>query len=401
MTLLSQKALSIKPSPTISITTKALELKKAGIDVISLSVGEPDFNTPANICEAAKTAMNSGKTKYTAVDGIPELKKAIQSKFKRENELEYEPNEITVGSGAKQVIFNAFMASINDGDEVIIPAPYWVSYPEMVEMFGGKSIIVQTTQANRFKMTASDLAKAITPKTKWIILNSPSNPTGEVYAESELRAIADVLIQNEHVHILSDDIYEHLIYDPIPYKTIAQIEPKLLSRTLTINGVSKSYAMTGWRLGYGAIKNAAFIKAIANIQSQSTSNPSSISQWAAVEALNGDQSFLTTSKSEFKQRRDYLCAELSKINGIELTIPSGAFYVFFSIQKLLGRKTKSGKTLNTCFDFVEYLLEEAKIAAVHGSAFGADGFIRFSYAISLETLKEAVLRLQKAISDLS
>ena len=395
--ILSQRALNLKPSQTIAITTKAMELKRQGIDVISLSVGEPDFDTPQNVKVAANEAIKNGKTKYTQVDGTPELKAAIVAKFKRENNIEYQTNEITVGSGAKQVIFNAFMATINDGDEVIIPSPYWVSYPEMVELFGGKSVIVQTTFENNFKAKASDIEKAITQKTKWIILNSPSNPTGEVYLESELREIANVLLKNPHVYVISDDIYEHLIYDDIKYTTLAGIEPSLINRVLTVNGVSKSYAMTGWRIGYAGIKDVSLIKAIANIQSQSTSNPCSISQSAAVEALNGPQGFLDESKVKFRRRRDLFSSILSSIDGITIKKPAGAFYLFFSIEKLLGKKTPAGKTLENCFDFVNYFLEDAKVASVHGAAFGFPNFVRVSYAISEEQIEEAGKRIKESI----
>ncbi len=395
MSIVSNSLKRIKPSPTIAVSQKARELKAAGKDVIGLGAGEPDFDTPDNIKKAAIEAINIGETKYTAVDGTPALKKAIVNKFKRENNLEYSAEEITVGTGGKQVIYNAFMATLNKGDEVIIPAPFWVSYPDMVLLAGGNPKIVKCNENDGFKLTPKNLKKAITKKTKWLILNSPSNPTGVAYTKEEIEALSEVLIKNKNVHILSDDIYEHIIYDNFNFFTIAQVS-KLKNRTLTMNGVSKSYAMTGWRIGYAAGPKE-IIKAISKIQSQSTSNPSSISQAAAVEALNGTQDFIKERANAFKERRDFVVNSLNNIKGISCLKPSGAFYVFPSCKKLLGKKAK----LKTDKDFVEKLLEEALVAVVQGSAFGLDGYFRISYATSMDNLKKALERIKSFCEGLS
>tara|TARA_B100000482_G_scaffold60733_1_gene41991 strand:- start:87 stop:1274 length:1188 start_codon:yes stop_codon:yes gene_type:complete len=395
MSIISNSLKRIKPSPTIAVTQKARELKAAGKDIIGLGAGEPDFDTPDNIKKAAIEAINTGDTKYTAVDGTPALKKAIVNKFKRENNLEYSAEEITVGTGGKQVIYNAFMATLNKGDEVIIPAPFWVSYPDMVLLAGGNPKIVKCNENDGFKLTPKNLKKAITKKTKWLILNSPSNPTGVAYTKEEIEALSEVLIKNKNVHILSDDIYEHITYDNFNFFTIAQVS-KLKNRTLTMNGVSKSYAMTGWRIGYAAGPKE-IIKAISKIQSQSTSNPSSISQAAAVEALNGTQDFIQERSNAFKERRDFVVNSLNNIKGISCLKPSGAFYVFPSCKKLLGKKTK----LKTDKDFVEKLLEEALVAVVQGSAFGLDGYFRISYATSMDNLKKALERIKSFCESLN
>ena len=388
MSIISDSLKRIKPSPTIAVTQKARELRAAGKDVIGLGAGEPDFDTPDNIKKAAIKAIKSGDTKYTAVDGTPTLKKAIVSKFKRENKLNYSTEQITVGTGGKQVLYNAFMATLNKGDEVIIPAPFWVSYPDMVLLAGGKPKFIKCSEADNFKLTPTKLRKAITKKTKWIIFNSPSNPTGASYTKSEINKLSKVLAKNKKIYILSDDIYEHITYDKTKYFTIAQIS-NLKSRTLTMNGVSKSYAMTGWRIGYaGGPKE--IIKAIRKVQSQSTSNPSSISQAAAVEALNGTQKFIKTRSKEFKKRRDFVVKSLNNIKGINCLTPNGAFYVFPSCKKLLGNKTK----LKTDTQFVEKLLEKSNVAVVQGSAFGLPGHFRISYATSMKKLKLAMVRIK-------
>ena len=388
MSLVSNNLKRIKPSPTIAVTQKAKEMKDAGKDVIGLGAGEPDFDTPENIKQAAIDAIKRGETKYTAVDGTPALKKAIQSKFLRENNLSFELSEISVGTGGKQVLYNAFMATLNKGDEVIIPAPFWVSYPDMVLLAGGKPKIIKCSEEEGFKLTPNKLKKAITSKTKWIILNSPSNPTGACYSKKEIEGLAEVLKKYKNVYILSDDIYEHITFDNFKFFTIAQIK-ELKDRTLTMNGVSKSYSMTGWRIGYAAGPKE-IIKAIAKIQSQSTTNPSSISQAAAVEALNGTQDFIKTRSNSFKERRDFVVKELNNIKGISCLNPNGAFYVFPNCKKLLGKKTK----LKTDTAFVEKLLEETGVAVVQGSAFGLDGFFRISYATSMDNLKKALSRIR-------
>ena len=388
MSIISNSLKRIKPSPTIAVTQKARELRAAGKDVIGLGAGEPDFDTPDNIKNAAIKAIRSGDTKYTAVDGTPALKKAIISKFKRENKLKYTLDQITVGTGGKQVLYNTFMATLNKGDEVIIPAPFWVSYPDMVLLAGGKPKIIKCTEQEGFKLTAKKLKKAITKKTKWLILNSPSNPTGAGYTKREIQNLANVLIKNKKVLILSDDIYEHVRYDNFNFFTIAQI-PKLKDRTLTMNGVSKSYAMTGWRIGYAAGPKD-IIKAVGKIQSQSTSNPSSISQAAAVEALNGKQGFIKTRAKAFRDRRNFVVKSLNNIKGIHCLTPNGAFYVFPSCKGLLNKKTK----LKTDTNFVQKLLEKENVAVVQGSAFGLDGYFRISYATSMKNLKKAMSRIK-------
>ena len=395
MSIISDSLKKIKPSPTIAVTQKARELRAAGKDVIGLGAGEPDFDTPNNIKNAAIKAIRIGDTKYTTVDGTPSLKKAIVDKFRRENKLTYSTDQITVGTGGKQVLYNAFMATLNKGDEVIIPAPFWVSYPDMVLLAGGKPKIVKCTEQEGFKLTAKKLKKAISKKTKWIILNSPSNPTGAGYTKKEIQGLARVLIRYKKVHILSDDIYEHIKYDNFNFFTIAQIS-KLKDRTLTMNGVSKSYAMTGWRIGYAAGPKD-IIKAIRKVQSQSTSNPSSISQAAAVEALNGSQGFIKKRSKAFKERRDFVVKSLNNIKGINCLTPNGAFYVFPSCKGLLGKKTK----LKTDTDFVQKLLEKSNVAVVQGSAFGLDGYFRISYATSMHNLKKAMDRIKSFCESLN
>ena len=392
MSLLSDNINRIKPSATMAVTGKARELKAAGKDIIGLGAGEPDFDTPENIKIAAIEAIKAGDTKYTAVDGTTNLKKAIASKFKRENNLSYDIDQITVGTGGKQIIFNAFLATINPEDEVIIPAPYWVSYPDIVDFAGGKSVVIECDESCEFKISAEKLSAAINAKTKWFILNSPSNPTGSCYTESELTELSKVLEANPHVNIMSDDIYEHLVYDNFKFKAIAQINPKLVNQTLTINGVSKAYAMTGWRIGYAA-GSKSLIKAMGKLQSQSTSNPSSISQAASVEALNGDQSFLKSRADVFKKRRDFVVKALNNMNGISCTIPQGAFYVFPSCKDLFGKKTSEGKIIENDEDFVTALLENVGVAVVQGSAFGLNGFFRISYATSDEMIANACERI--------
>ena len=395
MSIVSNSLKRIKPSPTIAVTSKAREMRAAGKDVIGLGAGEPDFDTPDNIKEAAIEAIRKGDTKYTAVDGTPALKKAIQAKFSRENDLSYELDQISVGTGGKQVLYNAFMATINKGDEVIIPAPYWVSYPDIVLLAGGKPKIIKCDEKNNFKLTPEKLKKAVSKKTKWIIINSPSNPTGSGYTKDEIIALSKILMKYKNLYILSDDIYEHITYDGFKFFTIAQIE-KLKSRTLTMNGVSKSYSMTGWRIGYAAGPKE-IIKAMAKIQSQSTSNPTSISQAAAVEALNGTQDFISERSNSFKERRNFVVDSLNNIKGISCLSPEGAFYVFPNCKKLLNKKTK----LKTDKDFVEKLLEKAEVAVVQGSAFGLDGYFRISYATSMENLREAMKRIKSFCDSLN
>jgi aspartate aminotransferase len=394
MSFLAESLSRVKPSATIAVTNKARELKAAGRDVIGLGAGEPDFDTPANIKEAAIKAINEGKTKYTAVDGIPELKAAICAKFKRENGLDYKPNQITVGTGGKQVLYNALMATVNPGDEVLIPTPYWVSYPDMVLLAGGTPTFVEATLESNFKVTAEALDKAITPKTKWFIFNSPSNPSGAAYSHDELKALTDVLVKHPHVWVMTDDMYEHLVYDDFKFATPAEVEPKLYDRTLTVNGVSKAYCMTGWRIGYAA-GPADLIKAIAVIQSQSTSNPSSIAQYAAVEALNGPQDFIEANNKVFKERRDLVVSMLNQAKGIKCPTPEGAFYVYPSCAGLIGKKTPAGKVIATDDDFVSELLEAEGVAVVQGSAFGLGPNFRISYATATKDLEEACIRIQR------
>ena len=399
MTELSDNISRIKPSATMAVTNKARELKAAGKDIIGLGAGEPDFDTPENIKTAAINAINDGDTKYTAVDGTPSLKKAIIEKFKRENNLDYLADQISVGTGGKQIIFNALLATVNPGDEVIIPAPYWVSYPDIVDFAGGESIIVKCNETSNFKITAEQLEENINENTKWFILNSPSNPTGSCYTESELSEISKVIEKFPHVNVMTDDIYEHLVYDDFVFKTISEVNPNIKNQTLTINGVSKAYAMTGWRIGYAAGEQK-LIKAMGKLQSQSTSNPSSVSQAAAVEALNGDQSFLKTRAEVFKKRRDYVVNALNKINGVSCKMPEGAFYVFPNCSGIIGKKTKNGKILDNDEDVVTALLEDAGVAVVQGSAFGLEGYFRISYATSDELLSSACDRISEFCSEL-
>lgn len=399
MPFLSDTLARVKPSPTIAVTTKAAELKAAGRDVIGLGAGEPDFDTPENIRNAAKAAIDAGKTRYTPVDGIPELKRAICDKFLRENGLTYQPNQISVGTGGKQILYNALMATCNKGDEVIIPAPYWVSYPDMVELAGGTPVAVVATIENDFKLTPAQLESAITPKTKWFIFNSPSNPTGAGYTADELRALCDVLLRHPHVWIMSDDMYEHLVFDDFKFTTPAQIEPKLYDRTLTCNGVSKSYAMTGWRIGYAG-GPAHLIKAMGTIQSQSTSNPSSVSQYAALEALTGPQDFLAPNRALFQTRRDLVVDMLNKAKGITCPKPEGAFYVYPDISGCIGKTTPKGQKINNDEDFATFLLEDTGVAVVFGAAFGLSPNFRVSYATSNAILTEACSRIQNFCASL-
>ena len=393
MSFLSATLDRVQPSPTIAVTNKARELKAAGRDVIGLGAGEPDFDTPDNIKAAAKRAIDSGETKYTAVDGIPELKQAICAKFKRDNNLDYEPGLVTVGTGGKQVLYNALMATLNPGDEVIIPAPYWVSYPDMVRLAGCEPVIVEATIETGFKITPAQLDAAITPRTKWLIFNSPSNPTGAGYTWDELRALTGVLMRHDHVYVMTDDIYEHLVYDEFRFCTPAEVEPGLFERTLTVNGVSKAYAMTGWRIGYAAGRKD-LIAAMGKIQSQSTSNPCSISQWAAVEALNGPQDFIAENNKVFKRRRDMVVEMLDAARGVSCPVPEGAFYVYPSIRECIGRTSAGGVHINDDETFATALLEEKGVAVVFGAAFGTSPCFRVSYATSDEALREACTRIR-------
>ncbi len=399
MSFLSKKLELIKDSPTIAVTIKAKELKESGKDVIGLGAGEPDFDTADNVKKAAIVAINQGHSKYTAVDGIVELKKAIQNKFLKENNINYELDEIIVGTGGKQVLYNAFMASLNEGDEVIIPAPFWVSYPDIVLLSGGTPKIVNCTIANNFKITPEQLEESIIDKTKWLILNSPSNPTGMCYTKQELLDLLEIVRKHPKVNILSDDIYEHLIYDGFKFYAIAELAPDLKNRILTLNGVSKAYAMTGWRIGYAG-GNKTLIKAMKKLQSQSTSNPCSIAQYAALEAISGTQNYLKSQRKIFERRRDLVLVKLSSIKGLEVIKPQGAFYVFVSIKNLIGKKTISKKTINSCNDFASYLLEEFLVAVVSGDAFGASGYFRISYATSDELLEKACKRIADACEKL-
>jgi aspartate aminotransferase len=399
MSLESDALRRIAPSATIAISAKARALKAEGKNVIALSAGEPDFDTPDNIKDAAIAAIRAGKTKYTDPDGMPELKVAICGKFKRENGLDYKPSQVHIAPGGKPVIYNALVATVNPGDEVVIPAPYWVSYPDMVLLAGGTPVAVETTAGNGFKLAAADLEKAITPKTKWLILNSPSNPSGAAYTRAELQAIADVLLKHPQVWVLTDDMYEHLVFDDFEFVTIAQVEPKLYDRTLTMNGVSKAYAMTGWRIGYAAGPEA-LIKAMAKMISQTTSNPSSISQWAAVEALNGTQDFIKPNAKLFQKRRDLVVSMLNQASGIHCPTPEGAFYVYPSVEGLIGKTAPSGKVIKTDEDFAVELLETEGVAVVHGAAFGLSPFFRISYATSEDVLEDACGRIQRFCGNL-
>ncbi|EEB84557.1 pyridoxal phosphate-dependent aminotransferase [Roseobacter sp. GAI101] len=400
MELLSKTLARVKPSPTIAVTQKAAELKAAGRDVIGLGAGEPDFDTPQNIQDAGIAAIKAGKTRYTAVDGIPELKQAICDKFKRDNGLDYKPAQVSVGTGGKQILYNALMATMNPGEEVLIPAPYWVSYPDMVLLAGGTPVIAAATLENDFKLTPEALEAAITPNTKWFIFNSPSNPTGAGYSWDELKALTDVLMRHPHVWVMTDDMYEHLAYDNFKFCTPAQVEPALYDRTLTVNGVSKAYAMTGWRIGYAAGPEK-LIAAMRKVQSQSTSNPCSISQWAAVEALNGTQDFIPENNKMFARRRDLVVDMLNQIDGMVCPKPEGAFYVYPSIAGLIGKTSAAGTKITTDEVFATALLEESDVAVVFGAAFGLSPNFRISYATSDEALKEACTRIQKFCAGLT
>src|SRR6201997_1409063 len=401
MAFLADQIMRIKPSAPIAVTDKARALKAAGRDVIGLGAGEPDFDTPENIKEAAIKAIRGGKaSKYTAVDGIPELKAAVSRKFKRENKLDYKPSQIIIGTGGKQILYNALVATLNPGDEVIIPAPYWVSYPDMVLLAGGEPVPVVTTMQAGYKMKPEALERAITPRTKWIIFNSPSNPTGAAYTRDELKAITDVLVRHPHVHVMADDMYEHLVYDDFEFYSPAQLEPRLYERTLTVNGVSKAYCMTGWRIGFaGGPEN--LIKAMGAIQSNSTANPCSISQAAAIEALTGPQDFIPVHNRSFEERRDLVVDLLNRVPGLFCPRPEGAFYVYPSCAGVIGKRTPAGQTINSDEDFVRYLLEETGVAVVHGEAFGLSPHFRVSYATSTEVLREACARIDRACRALS
>lgn len=399
MAFIAETLSRIKPSATIAVAQKARDLKAAGRDVISLGAGEPDFDTPENIKNAAIEAMRRGETKYTPVAGIPELRKAIVAKFKRENNLDYTIDQIIVGTGGKQILFNAFMASLDKGDEVIIPAPFWVSYPEMVAVNNGTPVFVDAKAEFDYKLQPEDLEAAITPKTKWFVFNSPSNPSGAAYSHDELKKLTDVLVKYPHVHILTDDMYEHLTYGNFKFATPAGVEPKLYDRTLTVNGVSKAYAMTGWRIGYAGGPRE-LIKAMETIQSQQTSGACSIAQWAAVEALNGPQDFIAKNKAIFQARRDLVVSMLNQATGIDCPTPEGAFYVYPSCAKLIGKKTTEGKVINNDEDFVSELLQAEAVAVVHGSAFGLGPAFRISYATSEKLLEEACSRIQRFCASL-
>ncbi len=399
MSIVADRVKNMKPSATIAVAAKARELKAAGRDIISLGLGEPDFDTPDFVKDAAKVAIDEGQTKYTPVPGTPALQKAIQAKFKRDNGLDYELNQIVAGTGGKQILFNAFMASLNPGDEVVIPAPYWVSYPDMVELLGGTPVFVDCPEEAAFKLQPEALEAAITPKTKWVLINSPSNPTGAAYSREEMKALTDVILKHPHVWVMTDDMYEHLVYDDFEFVTPAQVEPRLYERTLTINGVSKAYAMTGWRLGYAG-GPVDLIKAMTNIQGQSTSGTCSITQAAAVEALNGDQSFLEERNAVFKRRRDMVVEAMNKAEGLRCHKPEGAFYVYPSCAGCIGKQTPEGKRIETDEDFVTYLLEAEGVACVQGAAFGLSPCFRISYATSDEILEEACQRIQRACAAL-
>lgn len=394
MAFISDRLARIKPSPTIAMTTRAAELRAAGRDIIGLSAGEPDFDTPEHVRDAAKAAIDAGHTRYTAVDGTPSLKRAIVDKFARENGLDYAPSQITVGTGGKQILFNALMATLDDGDEVIVPAPYWVSYPDMVLLAGGVPVIVECPQADGFRLTPEALEAAITPRTKWLILNSPSNPSGAGYDRGQMRALCDVLLRHPQVWVLADDIYEHLVFDGFEFCTPAQVEPALKDRVLTMNGVSKSYAMTGWRIGYGAAPEP-LIKAMAKLQSQSTSNPCSVSQYAAEAALTGPQDYVRDSRAVFQRRRDLVVAGLNACPGLDCPVPQGAFYVYPSMAGLLGRTSAGGTTITDDEAFANALLDEMGVAVVFGAAFGLSPHFRISYATGDDVLQDAVARIRR------
>ncbi|MEE2860500.1 MAG: pyridoxal phosphate-dependent aminotransferase [Pseudomonadota bacterium] len=394
MTFLSGRLSRIKPSPTIAMTTRAAELRAQGRDIISLSAGEPDFDTPEHVREAAKAAIDAGHTRYTAVDGTSSLKQAIAAKFARENGLDFAPSQITVGTGGKQILFNALMATLDAGDEVIVPAPYWVSYPDMVLLAGGEPVIVECPQDQGFRLTPDALEAAITPRTKWLILNSPSNPSGAGYDRAQMRAICDVLLRHSQVWVLADDIYEHIVFDDFRFCTPAEVEPRLRDRVLTMNGVSKSYAMTGWRIGYGAAPEP-LIKAMAKLQSQSTSNPCSISQYAAEAALEGPQDYVRDSRAVFQRRRDLVVSGLNACPGLNCPVPQGAFYVYPSMAELIGRTSSGGTLIGSDEVFANALLDEEGVAVVFGAAFGLSPHFRVSYATSDEILTDAVGRIRR------
>ena len=399
MTIIAQRMGHIQPSPTLAVTKKAADMRAQGENVIALGAGEPDFDTPDFIKAAGIDAITQGLTKYTAVGGTPTLKEAVRHKFQRDNGLQFKDEDVIVGTGGKQVLFNALLATVDPGDEVIIPAPYWVSYPDMVRLAEGTPVIVACGEEHGFKLTAQALAAAITTKTKWLIINSPGNPSGAVYTADELQALAAVLDKHPHVHVLSDDMYEHILYDGVRFATMASAAPSLAKRTLTVNGVSKAYAMTGWRIGFAG-GDAAVIAAMAKIQSQSTSNPCSISQAAAATALQGDQSFLQERNQTFKERRDMVVTQLNNVAGLSCPVPQGAFYVFVNCQGVLGKKVKSGATLNDDIAFADYLLSEEKVALVAGTAFGSRGYVRISYATSTQALTEACQRIARGCAAL-
>ena len=400
MTFISDSLNRIKPSATMVITAKATQLKREGKKVIGLSSGEPDFDTPQHVKQAAIDAINSGYTKYTNIEGIPELRQSIVEKFKKDNDLNYDVSNVIVGTGGKQILFNALMSSLNKDDEVIIPAPYWVSYPDMTLLAGGKPIFVDCSSETNFKLTGEALDKVITKNSKWLILNRPSNPTGSCYSLSELEEIANVVRKHENLYVMTDDIYEYIVYDNFKFYTLAQVAPDLKDRILTVNGVSKSYCMTGWRIGYAA-GPSLLIKAMIKIQGQSTSNPSSISQYAALAGISGSKDFLDTCLKAFDERRHFVVDKLNSINGISCILPEGAFYAYPNVSGLIGKKTQNGKILNNDAEIVEWLLESAEVAAVPGVAFGLEPYFRVSYATSLEVLKEAMNRIEKAVLTLS
>jgi aspartate aminotransferase len=400
MSFIASRLSLIKPSPTIAVTQKARDLKAQGLDVISLGVGEPDFDTPEHIIEAAKKALDDGVTRYTPINGIPELVDAISAKFKRDNGLDYGADEIAVGCGGKQIIFNAFMATLNPGDEVIVPAPYWVSYPDIALLFEGKPVFVDCPAENGFKMTPEDLDAAITPKTKWLILNSPSNPSGAGYTPDDFKGLAEVLMKHPHVWVLTDDIYEHVIYDGFEFSTIAQVEPGLKDRTLTLNGMSKAYCMTGWRVGYAG-GPVELIKAMTKVQGQSTTHTAAVSQAASVAALNGPHDFIAANNKIFQDRRDLVVSMLNQAPGLSCPTPEGAFYVYPSVKGTIGKKTPDGQVIETDGDFVTYILESEGVAAVQGEVFGLSPHFRISYATSTELLEEACQRIQRTAAALS
>lgn len=399
MSILAERLVRVSPSPTMAVTALAGEMKAAGKDIIGLAVGEPDFDTPDHIRAAAAQAMAEGKTRYSPFSGLPELRVAVADKFKRENNLSYAPEQIAIGSGGKQIIFNAFTATINDGDEVIVPAPYWVSYPDIAALNGGVPVFIDCPQENSFKLSPADLEAAITPKTKWLVLNSPSNPTGAAYTADELKAVGEVLKRHPHVWVFTDDIYEHIVYDEFKFATIAEVVPELYDRTLTLNGVSKSFCMTGWRIGFAG-GPVELIDAINMITSQSTSCASTISQWAAVAALNGNQDHIARNNEVFKERRDLVVSMMNQAKGITCTKPEGAFYVYPSIAGCLGKTTPDGDVIKTDEDFVKYLLAAEGVAAVHGEAFGLSPHFRISYAAATEVMEEACQRIQRACAAL-